>query len=120
VNWVTVVPRTKLPVSKPAPPESSSDPDEFLASEATRIVRVEMVRRGISFRQLADSLERMEGGPVESVQTLINKVNRGRFSLAFFLRVGRAMGMDALDLSPLPAASYERPRVGRPRQRKST
>jgi len=106
----------------PTPEHSQSparDPDEFLATEATRIVRAEMVRRGISFRQLAEALERMEGHPVESVQTLINKVNRGRFSLAFFLRVGRAMGMETLDLAPMTPAEYVRPRVGRPRQSKS-
>ena len=97
----------------------SGDPDDFLASEATRIVRAEMVRRGISFRQLAEAPERMEGHPVESVQTLIHKVNRGRFSLAFFLRVGRAMGMESLDLNPLAPAEYVRPRVGRPRQSKA-
>lgn len=76
-----------------------------------------MVRRGLSFRQLSQALEALEGSPPESVQTLINKVNRGRFSFAFFLRVGRAMGMSSLDLAPLLRTEHVGPRVGRPRRR---
>lgn len=84
---------------------------EPLAEEARRIVRAEMVRRGISFRDLAEALEAQgDGGPVESVQTLINKINRGRFSFAFFLRVSRALGLKSVDLARIPDAAEQAPR----------
>jgi hypothetical protein len=79
-----------------------------------------MVRRGISFRDLAEALERLEGEPSESVQTLINKVNRGRFSFAFFLRVARAIGMTSLDLAPVRGSGREVSARVRGRQHKSS
>ena len=46
--------------------------------------------------------------PVESVRVLTNKVNRGRFTFAFFLRAIAAMGVQMkLDA---PAALHERDR----------
>ena len=75
---------------------------EPYADEAKRILRAEMIRRGFSFKRLALALDARGDGPTESVQTLINKVNRGRFSFAFFLRATRAMGMTTVDLAPLP------------------
>lgn len=80
------------------PIRSAQERDELLFEEATRLVRAEMVRRGLSFKQLAEAMAQREG-EVESVQTLINKVNRGRFSFAFLLRVCRAMGIATLDVS---------------------
>lgn len=72
---------------------------EPFAGEATRLVRVEMVKRGVSFRELADRLNERGDGPGESVQTLINKINRGRFTLAFFLRVCRALDLATVDVA---------------------
>lgn len=71
-----------------------------MADEARRILRAEMVRRGFSYKMLAEALaEQQGGGPIESVQSLTNKVNRGRFSFAFFLRAVRAMGCASVDLA---------------------
>lgn len=81
-----------------------------MADEARQILRAEMVRRGYSFKMLAEALaEQQGGGPIESVQSLTNKVNRGRFSFAFFLRAARAMGAPSLELevAPPPSASVE-------------
>jgi hypothetical protein len=39
------------------------------------------------------------GGEVESEQQLINKINRGRFSFAFVLRVCEAMGIANLNVA---------------------
>lgn len=75
-----------------------------MALEAKRIIRAEMIRRGYSFRHLAAAMNSVSGGDAESVQSLINKVNRGRFSFAFFIRAVRAMGMSNVDLSALPSA----------------
>lgn len=85
--------------------------DEPLAEEACRIVRTEMVRRRVSFKDLAIALQaQSDGGPVESAQTLINKVNRGRFSFAFFLRVSRALGMVSITLTDSDPSTLPRDR----------
>lgn len=68
--------------------------DQVMAEEAKRIVRAEMARRGYNFKRLSEALAALQDGePVESDQVLSNKVNRGRFTFAFFLRVMRAMGV---------------------------
>ncbi len=61
-----------------------------------------MERYGFSYKDLADALDASAEGQTESVQALINKVNRGRFSFAFFLRACRAMGMQSVDVADLP------------------
>ena len=79
---------------------NSGREEEVLADRARRIFRAEMVRRGYSFQRLADALNAQAGGaPSESARTLINKVNRGRFSFAFLLRAGQAMGMTSITLA---------------------
>ena len=72
-----------------------------VADEARRILRAAMVRRSVSFKALADALNARGDGPPESVQSLINKVNRGRFSFAFVIRACRAMGMNGVDFGDL-------------------
>ena len=62
-----------------------------------------MKRRGFTFKQLAAAMEADGDASFESVQTLINKVSRGRFSFAFFIRATRAMGVFSVDL-----ASFDR------------
>ncbi len=74
--------------------------DELFAAEAKRILKAEMERREYSFKLLAQALE-ADGDTSETVQTLINKVNRGRFSFAFFLRAVRAMGVTAVNVEPV-------------------
>lgn len=86
---------------------SGSDPAHF-AEDAKRILRSVMKRRGFTFKQLAAAMEADGEASFESVQTLINKVSRGRFSFAFFIRATRAMGVLSVDLAavdrvePLP------------------
>lgn len=79
--------------------------NEPLADEATRLLRAEMVRRGFTFKRLADAMA-VRDGESESVQTLINKVNRGRFSFAFFIRVCRAMEIQSVDLTPVDQGDF--------------
>jgi hypothetical protein len=73
--------------------------DDRFADEAKRILKSEMERRGYSFKRLAAALEADGDGSGESVQTLINKVNRGRFTFAFFVRAARAMGVSTLSIA---------------------
>lgn len=80
---------------------SSGRESEPLAEEAKRILRAEMERRGFTYKRLVATLELMPGETQESLQSLINKVNRGRFSFAFMLRICRAMGMSTLNIAPL-------------------
>lgn len=80
-----------------------------VAQEACLILRSEMVRRAVSFRALAELLNAREDGPLESVQTLINKVNRGRFSFAFFIRCCRAMGVQTVDVAAVAPHTGEEP-----------
>lgn len=92
------------PAETPTPSDRFTGREvEPLAEEARRILRSEMIRRGFSFKRLAAALEAADGSPVESVQTLINKINRGRFSFAFFLRAARAMGVTSINLSRVSA-----------------
>ena len=89
-----------MPTSRRAPAKSrrsGRDPDPN-ADEARRLLRAEMLRRGYSFKRLAEALSATGPESADSVQSLINKVNRGRFSFAFFMRASRAMGMTTLDL----------------------
>lgn len=75
---------------------STGREDDELAREATRILRTYLVRHGVDYKSLARLLA-LEG---ESSQVLANKVNRGRFTFAFFLRVMRALGEDTVDIGP--------------------
>lgn len=81
--------------------KSTGREEDLLAEEARRILKAEMKRRGFSFKALAEKLAADGSGDAESVQTLINKVNRGRFTFAFFLRAGRAMGVSTVSICEL-------------------
>jgi hypothetical protein len=93
----------------PRPRQVTGREDDLLADEARRILRAEMVRRGFSYKQLADGLALLHPeAPRESVQSLTNKVNWGRFSFAFFLRAAQAMGLETLDMkAPGPGPQRE-------------
>lgn len=67
------------------------------------MLRAEMARRGLGYKELARMLA-LEGVEVSDA-SLMTKVSRGTFSLAWFLQIARLLGMDAVDLSHLPAAS---------------
>lgn len=96
-------------VARAAKRASGRDPEPLVA-DAQRMLRAEMIRRGFSFKRLATALQALGDQPdeSESVQALINKVNRGRFSFAFMLRACRAMGVRSLDLTPLSHTEMHR------------
>lgn len=76
--------------------------------EANRLLRAEMVRRGVTVEQLAQQLGSM--GLTESPKSLAVKVSRGKFQLAFFLQCMSAMDVDAVTIQP-PRITAE-PREG--------
>jgi hypothetical protein len=63
---------------------------------ATRLLRVEMERTGVSFKELSRRLEPI-GVNLQS-QQLSNKVNRGTFSFTFFLQCMKALNVEVIRL----------------------
>jgi hypothetical protein len=61
-------------------------------SEASRILKTELVRRDVSYQALADLLGDETYGQLKS------KINRGSFSAGFFIKVMRAIGAEQVDL----------------------
>ena len=94
---------------RPPPVRSTGKDPEPLAKEAKKILRAVMERHDFSYKDLADALGATAEGQTESVQALINKVNRGRFSFAFFLRACRAMGIQTVDVADLPSKRQSEP-----------
>jgi len=96
------------PDSQPSPSRFSGKEDEPLAAEARHILRTELDRLRMSYKELAEAMSHSAEGPTESAQALTNKVNRGRFSLAFFLRACRAMGVTRIDIPEAPVKPNRR------------
>lgn len=64
---------------------------------AKRLLQAEMARHGFNYKTLARDL-----GGAETDQSLMTRINRGTFSLAFFLQALRTMGTKSIDISHLP------------------
>lgn len=64
---------------------------------AKRLLRAEMARHDFSYKTLAREL-----GGTETDQSLMTRINRGTFSVAFFLQALRVMGTKSIDISHLP------------------
>lgn len=72
--------------------------------EARRIIRSEMERRDISYKQLAELLGTQTGPPLDFAVTernLISRISRGTFSFSFALQVLRAMRVRSLDVTAI-------------------
>ena len=65
--------------------------------EAKRVLKREMVSRGVTNKALVRKLKAI--GVEETERANINKVTRGAFSAAFFLQCMRAMDVKGLDVS---------------------
>lgn len=63
---------------------------------AKNILKAELKRRGVTYRQLAERLEGM--GAHESERNLANKISRGSFTTAFFLMCMDAIGARSVTL----------------------
>jgi hypothetical protein len=68
--------------------------------QAKRLFKAEMARHGVTYKALARLLE-TEGG-TDSAESLMTRINRGTFSVAFFLQALRAMGTKTVDISHIP------------------
>lgn len=65
----------------------------YYYAEASRILKAELARRDISYKELARLL------PDENYVQLKTKINRGSFSAGFFIKVLRAIGAMHVDIT---------------------
>ena len=65
-------------------------------NEARRIVRAELVRRGITYKGLAARLVAI--GVKETERSIANKMSRGTFSFVFVLRCLQAVGAKSMTM----------------------
>jgi hypothetical protein len=66
------------------------------ADKAKRLLRAEMVKRGVSYDDLAERLHQM--GIEETSVNIRNKVARGKFMASFLLECLTAMGVQVVRL----------------------
>ena len=71
-------------------------PDKEWADRVKGILKAELKRRNISYRQLAERLE--EIGVHESERNINNKISRGGFTAVFFLQCLKAVGTKNLNI----------------------
>lgn len=64
--------------------------------KAKNLLKSELKRRGIGYRELAEKLTAI--GQTESERNLANKISRGGFSAAFFIQCLEAIGASDLRL----------------------
>lgn len=62
------------------------------------ILKAELKRKGLSYRDLAERLTAM--GVPETEANIKNKISRGGFTAVFFLQCLRAIGVTTLHLGP--------------------
>lgn len=65
--------------------------------EARNLLKGLMAHHGVGFKALSRALEPL--GIDETPKALSNRINRGTFSLAFFLQCMQALGVDTVQLA---------------------
>lgn len=70
--------------------------DDDWAERAKGLLKAELKRRNVGYRELADKLTEM--GTPESERNIANKISRGGFTAAFFLQCLAAIGCQSLRL----------------------
>lgn len=70
--------------------------DKDAAERAKAILKAELKRRNVSYRELAQKLEAM--GIHETERNINNKISRGGFTAAFFIQCLLAIGCHTLHL----------------------
>lgn len=71
-------------------------PDKEWSDRVKRILKAELKRRGISYKELASRLEAL--GIHETERNINNKISRGGFSAAFLVQCLKAIGCTTLHL----------------------
>ena len=70
--------------------------DDVWADRAKNLLKAELKRRGVGYRELAEKLT-AQGTP-ETERNLANKISRGGFTAAFFLQCLNAIGAHSVRL----------------------
>jgi len=65
-------------------------------AKVKRILKAELTRRGISYRELAERLQAI--GVKDNERNISNKISRGSFTAAFLIQVMDAIGCGTLHL----------------------
>ncbi len=65
-------------------------------ADVKALLKAELKRRNVSYRELAERLERL--GVTETEQNIANKISRGGFSAVFFFQCLRAIGAKSVSL----------------------
>lgn len=71
-------------------------PDFDWDALAKRVLKAELARAGLTYKMLANRLEDL--GIEDSDAAIANRISRGKFSFAFFLKCMAAIGVTELDL----------------------
>lgn len=71
-----------------APPSTGKE----WAQRAKRILKAEMHRKGVSYKELAELLRQRGAGSAANEANVRNQINRGTFSAAMFIECCLAMG----------------------------
>ena len=70
-----------------------------VGARASRFLRAEMKRLGVTYAELARRLE--SGAITETEASITSKLARGSFSASFFLSVAEALGLETIDVGSL-------------------
>jgi hypothetical protein len=76
-----------------------SDREKEWADRARRFLKAELKRSGIGYKELVARLK--EHGIEETEASITGKLNRGTFSVTFFLAVLTVLGIEAVTLAAL-------------------
>lgn len=71
--------------------------EDVWAERAKNLLKAELKRRGVGYRELAEKLS-AQGTP-ETERNLANKISRGGFTAAFFIQCLEAIGAQTVRLS---------------------
>lgn len=66
--------------------------------EAERLLKVELARKGINYRELVTRLAAI--GVTDTQSAIANKINRGKFQMVFFMQCMKAIGVDTVSVAP--------------------
>jgi len=76
--------------------------DDDWAEHAKGLLKAELKRRNMTYRDLADRLT--AAGAPENERNLTNKIARGSFTAAFLLQCLKVIGCDSVDLRHIELA----------------
>jgi hypothetical protein len=75
-------------------------PQDVWVEYAKGLLKAELKRKNVSYRELAERLTAM--GIPETERNIANKISRGGFTAAFLLQCLSAIGCDTIRLDDLP------------------